>query len=221
MSRCKSCKIEILDHSDKCPLCHRVLETGDKERRNSYPDARVLNKQIHLAANIVLFASLVVGWLAVYIEWQIAEEHFWSFLVVLGLIYANVVLRMAMIGKSSYQFKGFFWAFTAILLMYGVDVLTGNYGWSLTFGFPGVIVVLDIGIFVLMFVNHRNWQSYMMAEIVVTLISIIPPVLYACDVIDFYYPAVGANVFSFFLFLGTLIIGDRRAREELRRRFHW
>ena len=42
----------------------------------------------------------------------------------------------------------------------------------------------------------------------------------AIGVIDFPYIAIVAMGASLFLFLGTLIIGDYRARSELKRRFH-
>ena len=36
MSKCKICKVEILDKTDKCPLCNHVLEwdIADKEKED-------------------------------------------------------------------------------------------------------------------------------------------------------------------------------------------
>lgn len=52
------------------------------------------------------------------------------------------------------------------------------------------------------------------------LMSVIAMILVAVKVIWFPYLAMGAMGASLFLFLGTLIIGDKRARTELKRRFH-
>ena len=79
---------------------------------------------------------------------------------------------------------------------------------------------MDIAILVVMIINFRNWQSYMMTQILMILLSIIPLVLLAVGVIDNKYMAIAAMAASLFLFLGTLIIGDKRARTELQRRFH-
>ena len=52
------------------------------------------------------------------------------------------------------------------------------------------------------------------------LCSVVPLVLYAVGIVTAPILALLAFAFSTALFLGTLIIGDRRARTELRRRFH-
>ena len=37
MSRCKQCNIEVLDETERCPLCHSVLEPTI-EVENMYPE---------------------------------------------------------------------------------------------------------------------------------------------------------------------------------------
>ena len=64
------------------------------------------------------------------------------------------------------------------------------------------------------------WQSYIMWQIFMILCSFVPIILYLTGIIYVPYLALAALGTSVFLFLGTLIIGDRRARVELKRRFH-
>ena len=85
---------------------------------------------------------------------------------------------------------------------------------------PACLILADITILILMLVNRRNWQSYMMTEILVMLLSLIPVILWLFEVIVFPYLVWVSVAASVFLFLGTLILGDRRARTELRRRFY-
>ena len=79
---------------------------------------------------------------------------------------------------------------------------------------------IDLALFILILVNRRNWQSYMMSELLTILLSIVPVVLLQMRIIHFPYLAWGSLGVSVFLFLGTLILGDQRARTELKRRFH-
>ena len=104
--------------------------------------------------------------------------------------------------------------------MWGIDIYTGDNGWSLTYACPTIIIIMDIVILVLMIINKRNWQSYMMVQILMVILSAISIILVLVDVIDFPYISITAMGASLFLFLGTLIIGDQRARNELKRRFH-
>ena len=109
----------------------------------------------------------------------------------------------------------------AVVSLFGIDYLTGYHKWSLEISFPIAVLLLDLAILILMVVNRRNWQSYMMVQIFTILLSMIPIVLLVAGVIEFPYLAVIASGVSIFIFLGTLILGDQRARSELMRRFHW
>jgi len=101
-----------------------------------------------------------------------------------------------------------------------IDFVNGYRGWSVRYVFPAAIILVDAGILILMCVNRRNWQSYIMWQIFMILCSVVPLVLYAVGIVTAPILALLAFAFSTALFLGTLIIGDRRARTELRRRFH-
>ena len=108
----------------------------------------------------------------------------------------------------------------AVLMLLGIDYLTGYQGWSLDYVLPLGILLIDLTLLILTLVNRRNWQSYMMAQILAILLSLIPVGLRLGGIIKFPYLVWIAFATSVFLFLGTLIIGDRRARTELKRRFH-
>lgn len=223
MSWCKQCKVEVLDLTDKCPLCHCILEQTkkDMERKSAYPNVRRKIRKLRFAANCVGFASIVLGTVLVYINWLFRTHIWWSVLVVLALVYINVVLHLAILGNSGYRFKIISMFFAAVLFLLGIDIVTGYRGWSVEFVFPAGIALVDVGILILMGINRRNWQSYLMLQIFMILLSVVPLILIAVDIISVPYVAVGAFFLSVFIFLGTVIIGDSRARTELKRRFHW
>jgi hypothetical protein len=85
---------------------------------------------------------------------------------------------------------------------------------------PAGVLLMDVGILVLMVVNRRNWQSYMMVQLITILLSLVPVILLAVGEVTFSWLTVIACAASVFIFLGTLIIGDERARTEMKRRFH-
>ncbi len=220
MGKCNNCKIEILDKTDSCPFCHCVLEKTETEGHDMYPDVRISMRKIRLAENIVLFLSIVAACVCMVINAVTSLEVMWSLLVVLLLVYGNVALRLSVNGRIGYLFKSLSLTLITAIILIGVDYLAGYRGWSLNFILPAAVIVTDIGILVLLFVNHRNWQSYMMVEIITMFLSLIPLTLWQLSLVTFPYVVWAAVACSVFLFLGTLIIGDRRARTELKRRFH-
>jgi hypothetical protein len=206
--------------TDKCPFCHCVLEQDAAECRESYPRAWVAVRRFHLFENIVLFLSIVIE--AVLVLVNILVTPFWAWSVVIGLIliYGNVVLRLAIIGKSGYLFKTISLVIMAIFTLIAIDYLTGYRRWSLNYVVPAGVLLMDAGILVLMIVNKRNWQSYMMVQIITILLSLVQVILLAAGEVASPYLTVIACAVSVFIFLGTLIIGDERAKTELKRRFH-
>lgn len=233
MTKCIKCGVYIADKTDKCPLCQQVVADADTTGEdtygksniaaagdNRYPDVKGASRKFRLLENIILFLSIVGQIVLTTVDYMSDRDIKWSIIVLLVLIYANVTLRLAIVGKNGYIFKTVSTFVFTLLLLVGIDMLTGDMGWALTFVFPGAIIAMVIATIVLMIVNRRNWQSYMMMQLFLVFMSVIAMILVATDVIWFPYLAMGAMGASLFLFLGTLIIGDRRARTEMKRRFH-
>lgn len=219
MSRCKQCNVEILDETERCPLCHSVLEKT-VEVENMYPNVRTMTRRLALLSRIYLFVAILVEALLIYLNVLSDSEMFWSAIPGLAMLYGYLVLRYAILGKSGYKGKIIVLTLIAILMVVAIDFVVGYRGWSDNYALPSAILLVDAGILILMCINRRNWQSYMMWQIFMILCSVVPLVLYAVGIVTAPLLALLAFAFSTALFLGTLIIGDRRARTELRRRFH-
>ena len=219
MSRCKQCNVEILDETERCPLCHSVLEKT-VEVENMYPNVRTMTRRLALLSRIYLFVAILVEALLIYLNVLSDSEMFWSAIPGLSMLYGYLVLRYAILGKSGYKGKIIVLTLIAILMVVAIDFVVGYRGWSVNYALPSAILLVDAGILVLMCINRRNWQSYMMWQIFMILCSVVPLVLYAVGIVTAPILAFLAFAFSTALFFGTLIIGDRRARTELLRRFH-
>ena len=220
MSKCRNCNVEILDETEFCPLCHAVLEQKEA-LENMYPDARLKNQKLLFASRLYLFCALVVEFVLAAIDFSRPEAQVhWSVLTGLGMIYVYTVIRYAIIGKSGYKSKTVVLTLFAILSAVAADFVTGYRGWSVDYVISSAILLIDVTIVVLMIYNRRNWQSYLMWQIFMILCSMIPAVLYLLGIDQNVYMAFLPMVVSVFLFMGTLMIGGRRAWLELYRRFH-
>ncbi len=219
MSRCRNCNVEILDETEFCPLCHSVLEQTE-ELENMYPDARHKTQKLLFASRLYLFCSIVLEFVLLMIDFNSETQVHWSLLVGLGLLYVYTVLRYAVIGKSGYRAKTIVLVLLAVLGTIAADFVTGYRGWSVDYVASGGILLMDATIIALMIVNRRNWQSYMMWQLSTIALAFIPAALYLAGIENNIYMAFLPLVTSVFLFLGTLMIGGRRASQELYRRFH-
>ena len=219
MSRCRQCNVEILDETERCPLCHSALE-HTYEVENMYPDVKVQTRKWVFWSRIYLFSAIMLWAILFGINYVDKYRIGWSLIAGLLLLYGYLVIELAILGQGGHKLKIVLLAAIALVMMVLIDFLIGYHGWSVNYVLPAGVIVLDIGIIILMIINRRNWQSYIMWQILMLLVSVMLGVFYWFDIITSPYLAGMAILMSVFLFLGTVIIGDRRARVELKRRFH-
>ncbi len=101
-----------------------------------------------------------------------------------------------------------------------IDYVLGFRHWSLDYVIPTVFIIMDVMIIAAMFINIRSWQSYLLFQICMILCSGVCVLLSLFDVVHHPVMSYVALGFSSVMFLATFIIGGRRARNELKRRFH-
>lgn len=219
MAECKTCKIEILDETEVCPLCKSILVQTD-ELENMYPDARVHMRKLLRLSRIYLFCAIILEGLLVAVDMNTPSPFQWSILTGFGLFTVYMTLRYAVLGRSGHQTKIILMSILAVLIAVGVDWVIGFDGWSVRYVLPGGIVAVNVGILLAMIINRRNWQSYIMCQLVTILCSLIPALLTLTELLDGILIPFAPLLSSLMLFLGTMIIGERRAGLELKRRFH-
>ena len=220
MAKCRICKLEVLDETEVCPLCRSILEPTDAVE-NMYPNVRRKIRRLKLISNIYLFLAVCLEAALVCINIVTTSQIWWSVVTGLAFFYFYLVLRYAILGKSGYRSKIFLLTLIAVLSAVAVDMVVGYQGWSVDYVLPAGIVLVDVVILGCMFFNRRNWQSYIMCQLWALICSLIPVLLYWLQLDHNLFLALLPLVVSAVIFLGTTIIGDRRARMELLRRFHF
>ncbi len=220
MGKCRNCHVEILDETESCPLCRSILEQTDA-LEDMYPDVRVRMRRLHLAARIYLFCAILAEFVMVTVNLLTNTQIWWSLIAGVGLLYVYLVMRYALLGTAGHKGKVTVLVLLLILIAVTIDFALGYRGWSVDFVLPVGIVAVDLFILICMIVNHRNWQSYLMWQLLMVLCSLLPVGLYIRQLERYAVIAFLPLAVSVLSFLGVLIIGDRRARTELRRRFHF
>ncbi len=219
MGKCIQCGVKIKDETNVCPLCQCVLEEGD-DVQDTYPDVRLKTRKIMLAGRIYLFVAILTSAMLFIVNHEMYHGFWWSIIAVASIAYSYLVFRYAIVHDAGYKSKMIVLTIFGILTVILVDFVTGYHGWSVNYVIPSGIMFLDLGILLLMIINFRNWQSYLLFQLAMIVCSIVPLIFWRFGIVT--RPRVSLIAFgvSVCLFLGTLIIGDRRARLELKRRFH-
>lgn len=227
MRKCRTCHVTIKDPTLVCPLCHSVLETetgdgeeGQEQASGMYPDVKNVVRKLNLIARLYIFLAIVVEALLIFINYKTFTEIRWSAISGIGILYFYITLRYSIQKNSGYMRVILMQIIIGALLTVVIDWILGYRGWSVNFVVPSAILLIDLAIMILMVVNMANWQSYILLQIMTVLLSIVILILWRVGVITYPILTIITTAVSAVLFVGTLIFGDRRAKNELKRRFH-
>ncbi len=222
MNKCLHCGVAITDKTDVCPLCRCVVELEDTDAQaERYPNIRLKGRKLELVSRIALFLAIVLGALAVTLNYTMDSDRMWSVIVVGVLAYLMLFLFYIIVNEhAGYRSKVVIGVACGAADLVVIDYVLGFKHWSLDYAIPLTLLAMDLMIIVVMFINIRNWQSYLLFQIVMIVCSGICVILSVCGVIRHSLMSYIALGFSSVMFLATFIIGGRRARNELKRRFH-
>lgn len=219
MRKCNFCNVKIKDNTDHCPLCGGVLD-GDEEGINTYPDVLKKEKAISLIFRLMLFIAIISVATCIGINVATGVSTAWSLIVTFAFSYVLLILYMFVKENAGYRVRVFGIVAAGIVLVIVIDYILGFTRWSVNYVFPACIILVDLTFLILMFVNHRNWQSYILILLVMILISLIPVFLYKLNIITVPYMAQISLGVCIITALGVLILGGPRVKSELYRRFH-
>lgn len=224
MNKCVNCGVYIKDPVSVCPLCKCIVEQEGEQSEMLYPflDAEKVIKKMQLALNFYLFGAIATELILLAIKLLADAENFYWLMLLVGafLVYGYITLKVSIQMHTGYRFKMFLQALLGWAVLFVIDLFSGWGGWSLNYIWPAVCILMNIAIMVLMLVNSRNWQSYIPLQIFIIAFCVLPFVLYHFGLVTNILLGIIAMLIAILMFAGTMIVGGRRARTELYRRFH-
>ncbi|MCI9492937.1 MAG: zinc ribbon domain-containing protein [Lachnospiraceae bacterium] len=221
MRKCRNCKVEILDATAVCPLCNSVLEvSGEGEGGTGYPDVKAAVRKLSFIVRLYSFLAIVSEAALVTINYLYFHGIWWSAITGICILYFYVTLKYSLQKNKGYQAVLLVQVIGAVLLVIAADNIAGYRGWSVNYVLPGAILLLNGTIATLMVINASNWQSYILMQIFTAFASASCVALWRFGIITKPLLSLASLAVSLCLLLGTLIFGDRKAKAELKRRFH-
>ena len=218
MSKCNRCNIEVLDDSLICPLCKGAL-SDTKPARPAYPDMLPKLQRMRLALRIVAFCAIVGSLVLGIVNYLTYRGVRWSLVSVAAIVYLYLTFAVTVQPLSDEQEKILFQGIISMALALAVDFSLGYRGWSVNIAIPVVMIVVDVVFFVMMLVRRRDWRSYVIPQIELTLLAAVLLLLVSMDVVTWKALAMVAVFVIVVQLFGVFLIGGRSTTLELNRRF--
>lgn len=219
MNKCNFCNVFIKDDTDHCPLCGGVIEKNEPGV-STYPNVLKKEKAISFIFRLMIFIAIVAIVTCININYTMGIPIRWSLIVTFSLLYVLLVLYMFVKENAGYRVRMYGIAAAGCILLIAIDYICGFKRWSVNFVLPSIIIFLDVSLLLLMLINRRNWQSYILLLTAMVPVSLIPVLFYKLGIITNPYLSRIAFGLSLFASLGVIILGGPRAKCELYRRFH-
>lgn len=180
-------------------------------------DTNKWKKMTNLFYAVLLALAACLG----VVNYATYSDSMWSVIAIASIFYVALTVRYSIMRHANLGYKILIQTLGAQMLLIIIDVMTGYKGWSVDYAVPTTILFADIAIVFLIIVNRLNWQSYFMYQITITVFSFIPMIFWAVGLIRRPLMAIITVIISVLVLTVTVLLGDRRVKNELIRRFHF
>ncbi len=191
-----------------------------RDDKGQYPQIRYDKERMKKIANIfygiMILAAVILG----IINFATYSGSIWSVIAIALMAYSVMTVRYSFMRHSNLAGKVLMQTIAAEIVWFATDHVTGYSGWSVNYGIPSTILFADLAVVFLILVNRMNWQSYFMYQIAVTVFSFIPLILWAAGLITRPLLSIVTVAVTVIILAVTIVLGDRRVKNELIRRFH-
>lgn len=218
---CKHCQIEFLTSSEQCPFCKMAL-SGEPEEKETYPNVvekeRFKRKSKRLVFFVLLFLEIL--FVIINLRFQDFRTNHWSVLVGGIFLYVYFTFGRILYPKAGHIMEITMQAVAVFLLLMFIEWNVGWKGWSLSIGLPVINAVLLLLTLLLMLINRKNWQTYLLLLLFSLLTATVNMVLAFVGISASFVLCCGVFAAALFLFFGALFLGERTASNELKWKFH-
>lgn len=219
MNKCNFCKVNIVDDAVSCPLCGGALESLTPSD-NTYPNVLKKTRVINLIFRILLFIGIISSVVSIMLNYYFNFSYKSSLIVAVSFLYALFVVFLFTKEGSGYRLRTFGGVVGGVLLVIFIDSLYDLNHWSFDYVLPGAILALNLFLIIIMCINRRNWQSYILLLGGVFLSSCVLLLLCFIEIIKVPIFSQITFVICLLTLVGVLILGGPRVTQELRRRFY-
>ncbi len=185
-----------------------------------YPQIEFNVHKFNIILRLFFFLSVLISAVLLLVNFLTYMGIWWAFIGIGAIIYVWITIKYSILNNTNSAMKIVVQTLGAQALTVLIDWSIGYKGWSVDYAIPSIFLVADLAVLILMAVNFMNWQSYIMFQILFVLFSLIPVIFYIRGTITHPLLTFLAAGSSLLILIGTMIFGDRSAKNELKRRFH-
>ena len=184
-----------------------------------YPK-KIKAKKADKIIKIFIFISILIAIILLIINKYTTPDIPWAALSNAGIIYSWVTVIYSI--KKNVNIAGqvlLHFVALSVLTSY-IDYMLGWKGWSINIAIPIMVIVANITMLVLTIVSHKKYIKYVIYQLIIVILSMLPIVLIQENMIENKILSIFASVVCFINFVLCLSLCTKDIKEEIIRKFH-
>ena len=184
-----------------------------------YPQKINSKKSDKIIYSLVI-VSIIIEIILIIINKVTIPEIPWSALSNCGIIYIWITVIYSI--KKGTNIAGHVLIQTILIsiVMLYIDETIGFLGWSIYIGIPIVLIIANITMVILTIINYKRYIKYAIYQLMIVLLSLIPIVLIAKNIIEMKILIIIAINISIISLVISLVFCYKDIKEALIRKIH-
>lgn len=222
MKYCNRCRVIIENDLKECPLCHQKTLKRNEIAEKDFPDQIEVkedtNKRI---MRILVFIYIALIGINSILNIIFSFKFIWAPYSIVILFYAYLLITAAI---KSYKNIGTIVMINVYMLSiigFILDMILGFSRWSINYLMPILILAGIIALVIFVILKPTNFLDYFIYMLIIALFGIILLVLLWANIVTVKTLSIITSFVSLMTIVGMFIFGDRKAKDEFVKRFHY
>ena len=222
MKYCNKCNVIIENDVESCPLCGKKVLKHKGVSEHDFPVQKTIKENVlRQSRKILSFIFIVLLGINVILNIIFSYNMIWAPYSIFLLFYVHLIIKAAMLSYKNIGSIVMMNVYMLSIILFTIDMLLGFSGWSVDFVIPLVTLAGIMALVIFLFIKPTKFLNYFIYMLIIASFGMTQLIFLWTNIVTVRTPTIVGSFISLITIIGMLIFGDRKARHELMKRFHF
>lgn len=222
MRYCNKCNVSIDNNLDNCPLCDQKTYIKNEEYEKDFPLQKLVKEDIvKKTKKILVFSFIFLVGLNIIFNVIFSFKFIWIPYSLVVLIYVYLLIKSAIRSYKNIGSIVMLNVYMLSIISFFLDMILGFSKWSINYFIPLLVLAGILALAIFVFIKPTTFITYFIYMLIIALFGLTLLILLFTHLLTVIEPSIITVFVSFMVIIGMFIFGDKTARNEFIKRFHF
>lgn len=224
MKYCNKCNVIIENETISCPLCHQKLIKGKglgKEEKDFPLQGPIKEEITKVIMRILVFLFIILIGVNAVLNMVFDFKLIWAPYLIVVLFYVFLLIKTALKSYKNIGTIVLVNVFMLSILSIILDVILGISRWSINYFIPMVVLAGIIALVIFIALKPINFLEYFIYMLMIAIFGASLLIFMSVGLVTVKAPSIITAFISLIVIVGMFMFGDKSAKNEFTRRFHF